>query len=384
MNLINYIVKHIDSNNIDNDQYSYLYFTLCGSSKNSNSKKINSVFNLIYNNIFISEKTKEFLIKLFNKAQKIYWGFTKLALIWKYKKIKKFDNNETLYGVQFDSYKKKQRIILIENNTKYEFRINELLKIWKNALEHSSGLVPNPRFPRNPYTGLPFCKSNLYNIYFFAKFNTDINIPSICYLFFHLSFDIQQFCEGFYTQLKDMAIYTYLNESDAEILFYDCINMVRANERLFNCSRFNEHMENKYKKELVCILKHMLRYYLFSTLSHNPFTKKYNKKMFCACVKKFMKLNPTFGRRIFYLSYDESLSTSNFNRFASPIIDLTASDKDDSYHSDDEDDVILGVIGPNNLTSMSEDDDGINMVLPNSTNSSNTETDTSDEEVDVD
>ena len=95
-----------------------------------------------------------------------------------------------------------------------------------------------------------------------------------------------------------------------------------------------------------------------------------------------MKLNPTFGRRIFYLSYNESLSTSNFNRFAPPIIDLTTSDKDDSDHSDDsEDDVILDVTGPNNLTSMSEDD-GINMVLPNSTTSSDTDTDTSEENVD--
>ena len=151
-------------------------------------------------------------------------------------------------------------------------------------------------------------------------------------------------------------------------------------------------MENKYKKELVCILKHMLRYYLFSTLSHNPFTKKNNRKMFCACVKNFMKINPTFGRRIFYLSYDESLSTSNFNRFAPPIIDLTTSDKDDSDHEDDgdattaADDVILGVTGQFVLPSMSEDDDDINMVLPNTTTSSDTETDTntSDEEEDVD
>ena len=326
MELINHIVKHIDHNNVDKNQHYYLYFTSCKVSKTSISPKINSIKHLIYENNFIKDEERNRLIGIFNKAQKIYWGFTKLAIIFKYKKLRIFDNHISLYGLDFESCNKSQRIILVENNTKYEFRINELIKLLKISLENSNGLVPNPRIPRNPYTSLPFSIANLYNIYFFAKFNTCINIPSICCLFFSLSFDIEKFREFFYPQLKEKSIKNYMIETDDQILFYDCLNMIRAHGKLFNNANLNEHMELKYKKELVQLFKPKLNNYLFSVLSHNPYTKKKNGKLFNSGVKQFMRDNPTFGRRIFYRQ--NSGITTRFNIFAPPVIDLSVSDED--------------------------------------------------------
>lgn len=333
MELINHIVKHIDHNNVDKNQHYYLYFTNCNASKTSISPKINSIKHLIYENNFIKDKEKNELIGIFNKAQKIYWGFTKLAIIFKHKKLRIFDNNISLYGVNFKSCNKKQRIILVENNTKYEFRINELIKLWKISLENSNGLVPNPRIPRNPYTSLPFSTANLYNIYFFAKFNTCINIPNICCLFFSLSFNIEKFRDFFYPQLKENSIKNYMIETDDQILFYDCLNMIRANEKLFNNANLDDQMNFKYKKELVHLLKPKLNDYLFSILSHNPYTKKKYRKLFNNGVKQFMSDNPTFGRRIF--NRQNSDITTRFNIFAAPVIDLSVSDEDMVLTDDD-------------------------------------------------
>ena len=57
-----------------------------------------------------------------------------MALIFKIRKTKTFDN-ETLYGDDLELFKKHNQVIcLIENDTKYYFRVNELMKIWNVGL----------------------------------------------------------------------------------------------------------------------------------------------------------------------------------------------------------------------------------------------------------
>jgi hypothetical protein len=338
MELIQYVIKKIDKDKEINEHY-YLYFTNCMTSKLSISKKIKSVYGLVYTNGFITDKRRNILINLFNKAQKVYWGFTRLALIYKNKKTKMCDITESLYGVPFKSCKKNNTIVLIENNRKYKFRVNELLKLWKTALETSEGFVPNPKIPINPYTGLPFSRANLYNIYFFVKFNTIYNIPALCNIYFSLSFNTKLFRKKVYPFLREKAIVAYLEKSDADTLFYDCINMLRANEKIFKNSNVDEQMSRKHRLELVFILKDILRNYLFSTFSINPFTKKEHKKIFVSIAKSFMEQHPTFGRRIFSTS-SNIYRTENFNRFAVPIGNLASSQEDeeddeDSWDTDD-------------------------------------------------
>ena len=45
---------------------------------------------------------------------------------------------------------------------------------------------------KNPYNNLPLTKSNLYNIYFFIKFNTNI-YDDLLFKFFHCDFNMTIF-----------------------------------------------------------------------------------------------------------------------------------------------------------------------------------------------
>lgn len=336
MELLRYIIKNIDTENKEQNQHYYLYFTNCMTSFKLSWPKMKSAYNMIYNNPFINDDKKNILINLFNKAQKVYWGFTKLALIYKNKKTKMCDITESLYGVPFESCKKNNIITLIENNRKYKFRVNELLKLWKTALETSEGFVPNPKIPINPYTGLKFSRANLYNIYFFVKFNTIYNIPALCNIYFSLAFDKKLFRKKVFPFLREKAIAAYLEKSDADTLFYDCVNMLRANKKIFKNSNVNEQMSRKYRLELVSILKDILRNYLFSMFSVNPCVKKEHMKLFQSKTKNFMSQHPTFGRRIFHTRSNIRRS-EDFNRFAPPIIDLVSAEEDDTGSTDTDD-----------------------------------------------
>lgn len=329
------LIKYLISRNtiIESD---LLYFS-SGFSFQTENTTINSAYLLIYDNGFINQEKRDELINKFTNAQKIYWGFSKLAKIFKHRKAKTFDIHESLYDIPFADCNPKQIITLTEGKTKYKFRINELIYLWKIALENSQGLTPMPKNPSNPYTGLPFSYHNLYNIYFFARMNTYINIPETIGALFKLDFDLKKFNIQYYPNLCEKAIKVYLHESENIILFYDCINMICSNEKLFNYPNFDKNMENKCRKEFVDLLKPILTYYLYSTVSHNPFIKKKNRKLFRKSVKKIMKEHPTFGRRVVQITNNDGL-VENYNRFALPIINSSCEDSSEDSSEDSNED----------------------------------------------
>jgi hypothetical protein len=343
MDLIQDIVKHIIEKkekrnkvkklyNIDN--LNTLYFNNVFTPDKYKLSKMLAVKTMVYDNFFINETKQQNLIALFSKAQKIYWTLNRFAQKYKYIKTKSFDIQKSLYEVEFSKCKKTHIISLIENNTKYIFRINELLNLWKTSLSNCCNLQPAPIIPRNPYTGLKISIHNLYNIYFFARFNTDILINNLIKSFFHLNFDIKKFKKEQYHNLCDNAIKNYIQDSEPIQLFYDCINMINANPRIFNYSRINEEMNYKHKIQFVNLLKEYLTYYLYSTESCNPFIKSKNRILFKKSIKKFMKKHPTFGRRIILTPRSQSQNIENFNIFAMPVIVLDGSDADEETETE--------------------------------------------------
>lgn len=345
MDVIQNIVKHIIEKNekknkvkklYNVDNLDTLYFNNVFTPDEYKLSKMLAVKTMVYDNFFINETKQQNLIALFSKAQKIYWTLNRFAQKYKYKKTKSFDIQKSLYEVEFSKCKKTHIISLIENNTKYIFRINELLNLWKTSLANCCNLQPAPIIPRNPYTGLKISIHNLYNIYFFARFNTDILINNLIKSFFHLNFDIKKFKKEQYHNLCDNAIKNYIQDSEPIQLFYDCINMINANPRIFNYSRINEEMNYKHKVQFVHLLKEYLTYYLYSTESCNPFIKSKNRILFKKSIKNFMKKHPTFGRRIILTPRSQSQNIENFNVFAMPIIVLNDSSNEEETESESE------------------------------------------------
>lgn len=245
----------------------------------------------ISNNLLQNELDK--YINLYIYSKKIYNTLNKFARKWKIKKTKKYEMDFDLYLNPLTNFPNNQQISLIENNTIYNFRLTDLINIWKESLFTSEGLFPEPKEVRNPYTNLYFSKHNLYNIYF-AIDNSPISIPIIIQLFFYSSFNINLFLSNNYPCLKENCINQFVTDGISFEKYEQISNMFYSYRKdISYChlpSRENINYSHmcSYNNKLSTALK----YYLLFTYSCNSWTKDRNRRLALIKVKKFINNNP--------------------------------------------------------------------------------------------
>ena len=85
------------------------------------------------------------------------------------RRYKMYDVSTDLKLNPLVGYDKRYIITIAENKVLYKFSIYDLLYVIQTNLTYTYALFVDPKFPRNPYTNLPFSIHNLYNIFYFAK-----------------------------------------------------------------------------------------------------------------------------------------------------------------------------------------------------------------------
>jgi len=262
------------------------------------------------NNIFINEEIREEILDYFNKIQRIYYAFSRMAYIYKYKKAKIIIETDLIMNPL--DINNKYTFCLYQNNCKYLFNIHELIKIINNSIANSTHFFYNPIPVKNPYNNIIFNKSTLYNIYFFIKINTLLT-PEIFYYFFKTNFNMNKFVKEYQHLLRDFSIQTYLNNSSNETLRDDINYMLDE----FNCiflkieKQIIVHHEFPDDK-LIKIMKPYLRLYLLSHYSLIYVIREKSKKDLIKELSNFKKFNPLFGRKMMKINNNNS-STISFN-----------------------------------------------------------------------
>lgn len=260
------------------------------------------------NNIFSSEQIREVILENFNKIQKIYYGFSRLAHIYKYKKAKIIiDTDLIMNPIDVNS---KYTFCLYQNNYKYLFNIHELIKIIHNSTANSINFFNNSIPIKNPYNNIIFNKSTLYNIYFFIKMNTLLH-SEIFYYFFKVNFNLNKFVKEYEHILRDFSIETYLNNSSKETLRDDITMMLDDFNYMFvkNDMQIIIHHEFPIDK-LIEILKPYLKLYLLSHYSFIYIIREKSKKRLIQELNIFKKYNPLFGRKIMKINNNNSFTIS--------------------------------------------------------------------------
>ena len=264
------------------------------------------------NNIFINEEIREEILDYFNKIQRIYYAFSRMAYIYKYKKAKIIIETDLIMNpIDINN---KYTFCLYQNNCKYLFNIHELIKIINNSIANSTHFFYNPIPVKNPYNNIIFNKSTLYNIYFFIKINTLLT-PEIFHYFFKTNFNMNKFVKEYQHLLRDFSIQTYLNNSSNETLRDDINYMLDE----FNCiflkieKQIIVHHEFPDDK-LIKIMKPYLRLYLLSHYSLIYAIREKSKKDLIKELSNFKKFNPLFGRKVMKIgNSSNSLTTISFN-----------------------------------------------------------------------
>ena len=273
-------------------------------------------YNKTNNNPFLNDITKQKFNDMFYKIQRTYSAFNRLKNVFLHNFTKTNANtdmelNEIVEGC-------KHIICLRHKNGKYLFKINDLLKIINNSLTNSHYFFSDPIAIKNPYNNLPFDKSNLYNIYFFIKFNTCYKVD-LFDKYFAVNFNLSEFYHQYEFLLREHIIINYVNDSTKSQLRKHITNMLNEFNKLHITMKFK--IDTEFPDDtLITIMKPYILLYITSLYSlvtinkSNAFAKLKYKLM------QFYKFNPAFGRKTFVINYSSIKVTNNITNKPKPYI----------------------------------------------------------------
>jgi hypothetical protein len=174
--------------------YYYFYLLITKFQYNTNKRRI-GLFHILKeanDNVFMNQSTKEEILDIFSKIQKVVRAFSRFSFLYKYKKAP--------YQIETDLYltpinlKDKNVLTVFQNGNKYLFTVVDIIKIIKNAICNADNFFSCPVSCKNPYNKMPFDKSTLYHIYFFIK-NRNYIMPDIIQKYFLSGFHLRKFQE---------------------------------------------------------------------------------------------------------------------------------------------------------------------------------------------
>jgi len=244
-------------------------------------------------NIFASKNVRDDFLTIFQKAQRVYGAFGKLANAYKYKKSTVKINVD----VYMNELKENQRnvIPILQNGSKYLFVGSDLIKLINSALSNSVYFFPEPLHPKNPFTNLPFDHSTLYNIYFHIHYNCH-QTPTLFHLFFKSNFNLNKFLYDNESIIRDTNIKNYVNNSPSNILHHDLMNMLSSNYKYTKKLFIN----NEIPKEIIVDIFRPY-FHLYFTFKYGVNGTEKKNRSFIELknrLRDFVIFNPAFGRKI--------------------------------------------------------------------------------------
>jgi len=316
MILINYITIKII--NLDNNFFSLNY---------DKSDNVNTIFKILFysltNNTYKSKFvmfkesldsflnfSREDFIQYFCKIQRTYNALSKFAFIYKYKKSVMSVTQDM--GLNDINISNKNVLCIYDKNTRYLFNINDIIKIINTSLTNAFMFFAEPLPIKNPYNNLPFTKANLYNIYFFINFNTNIH-ADLFDKFFHCDFDLSIFYKKYEHLLREYSIINFINNLTASTLIEEIKKMLLVYNYKNKLNKIKIDVSFP-KNILIKIMKPYLVLYFQNCYSLIPIIKRNSSIELNNKLKRLKNHNPLFGRKIIKLGYkiDANFKTKAF------------------------------------------------------------------------
>lgn len=277
--------------------YGFLNALHFGYIKYKEHNKYSVLRDSIITNDFISQEKREEMVDIFSKSQKAYFGFCRLARHFKRSRSRLYDADTDLYMNPLDNLKNHLVVELYDDSTRtrYRFRLSDLMTIAHNALSHSPDFFAEPQTIKNPYTNMPFSKAQLYSIYFRIREST-FQMPILFQQFFAHGMNLYEFCKYNECFIREEAIKTFVRSAPDTQKHYYVLKMLREHRReLRGIAIHPGFPQEKLMQAFSCYLHE----YLLGSFSLNPALRHHSSKKLKEKLKRFQKLNPTYGRKIF-------------------------------------------------------------------------------------
>jgi hypothetical protein len=259
-------------------------------------------YGCVLNNIFTGNKKQEEIITVFSNIQRTIHGIYRFKHLWRIYRAKWYNADDLFMNPI--SPKDKGAIVLFENNTKYIFQLRELIKMVHSSLSNCCHFFPEPIQCKNPYTNLPFHKSNLYNIYFAIR-RSYYKMPTLFETFFRVNFDIDTFLTKNEELINHEYLKTYVENNCVDNILHHVLEMFRQHK-----IQIKIHADFP-KDNLYNIMKPYLSLYFESNYSINYNKKARSYRLLNRKLHKFHLFNKCFGRRKMKFISEQPFSKKN-------------------------------------------------------------------------
>ena len=307
--------------NLDNNFFSYnydktdkvsgihkIFFNLFLSNQLNNCKSKFDLLKDIVDNFYFKNKIQQRndFLDLFYKIQKNYHTLNRFAYLYKLRKSKLVVNSDMQLNII--DINDINVICIYHINSKYLFKIEDLLKIIYISLTNCFSFIADPNTIKNPYNNISFGKSILYYIYYYLISYSKIKYIKSDYLdiffkFKESNFNMTKFINNYEYILREYSIKNYIINTEKKVIKSQLLSMINSfntefyyslNKKIIIDSEFPEN-------DLIRIMKPYLHYKFQSNYSLISKNKNNAKKQLHKKLQEFQQFNPNFGRKIIKL-----------------------------------------------------------------------------------
>lgn len=271
------------------------------------------------NHKFSSNKSDDYM-NSFSRAQKVYFGFSRLAFIYRYKKAI-IRNQEDMLMLPI-SNSEKNVIVVYENNNKYLFRHSEILKICRTSICHASEndldyIEPKPM--KNPYTNLPFNRASLFHMYNTIT-STSHKVQQLFQTFFLCNFNLKELWNKHSPLIIELTIKDYLNNAPLKTLTGLTFAMLEHIEKQSDID-FKFIISPEFNRTLLTtVMKPYIELFLQSFHNHNEFYSNRCVEELKYKLKVLYTKHPNFGRKKMVFIKNNSKNLHTFNIKAKSVL----------------------------------------------------------------
>ena len=282
----------------------YIYSTKI---KDKPELKFKELDNILFHSFLMNETKKEDFLNTFSKIQKIYYAFSKLAHLFKFKKaIVRINTDLNLNILKEDDNKV---FVLLHNNSKYFFLINELVNILlRNLYNTDVYFTAEPLHSKNPYNNINFSICDLYNIYFSIQ-KKNIIMPELIQSYFISNFNMRQFKIQNEIKIVNHSIKNYIYFSHHTTLLNSYKKMW---EKYFMITKYVIIHEEFPLDKLINIMRPYLHlYYKYLYGLSGTIEKYHSEYLLYNKINIFVRYNTLFGRKYIKIINGKKVVTFN-------------------------------------------------------------------------
>ena len=219
---------------------------------------------LILDNKFLTKSNVDKVLESVCAAQRVLHTLMRLCRKVNYKYARIYDYNMDMSMTPLSEYKPHLKITLLENNTKYSFKLGDMITLIHKRLCNSSSFFPEPLEIVNPYTNIPLSYSSMYKLYFTVK-ASNYTMPTLFHQFFLSYFDVSEFLDFNECLLKEHII----NEANKNATLHQRNKRLSAMMYSYrNYFNYKDYLESR--AVVLEKVSHLHVHYLRTKYSLNP------------------------------------------------------------------------------------------------------------------